>query len=300
MYSYPLAGDIILCGSSWNVHAQRFLRPGSIADFSHAAVMCSINYGVQAMPDSGVDAFSLHEFLDKQVGDSTWKIYRLKELDKCAETQGDGDTTTRFRDAAIYFMGQPYNFCINLPERPRNTESSQRSFCSQLVTRIYEKAGIARPDSRLLTSTVLPADLQTHFAENEDWLEVTAIYSARMEWAIKNQKLGSLIKSDLESIEKFRISLRLALRSQEKFISDEAKLTKFGNALSSLDATVAAHYKNAIGVQLPPQSPINVSHLTQAIEQAAESNWQARRRFKRIQSRLRWREIWHKLTGRRN
>lgn len=298
MYSYPLAGDIILCGKSWNVHAQRILRPGSIADFSHAAVMCSMNYGVQAMPDSGVDAFSLYEFLGKQVGDSTWKIYRLKEIDKCAETQDIVDITTSFRDAAMYFMGQSYNFGINLPELPGSTDSSQRSFCSQLVTRIYERACGFRPDSRLLTSTVLPADLQTNFAENEGWLEVTGIYSKRMDWVRANQKLDSQIQSDLESIEIFRTGLSLVLSTQEKFISDEAKLTKLGAALSSLNATVAALYKDASGVQLPPQPPINVSHLKQAIEQAAESNWQARRRFKRIQLRLRWREIWHKLKGR--
>lgn len=298
MYSYPLAGDIILCGKSWNVHAQRILRLGSIADFSHAAVMCSINYGVQAMPDSGVDAFSLYEFLGKQVGDSTWKIYRHKEIDKYAETQDVVDITTSFRDAAMYFMGQSYNFGINLPELPGSTDSSQRSFCSQLVTRIYERAYGFRPDSRLLTSTVLPADLQTNFAENEDWLEVTGIYSKRMDWVKANQKLDSQIQSDLESIEIFRRGLSLSLSTQEIFISDEAKLTKLGAALSSLDTTVAALYKNATGAQLPPQPPINVSHLRQAIEQAAESNWQARKRFKRIQLRQRWREIWHKLNGR--
>lgn len=294
MYSHPLAGDIILCGNSWNVHAQRILRLGGVADYSHAAIMCSINYGVQAMPGSGVDAFGLHEFLGKQVGGSTWKIYRLNQLDKCAVSHDFADITTRFRDAAMYFMGQSYNFCINLPELPGRTNSSQRSFCSQLVARIYERAFGVRPDSRLLTSTVLPSDLQSHFAENEEWLEVTSIYSKRMDWVIEKQRLDSEIKSDLDSIESFRMGHRQSLSFQKKFVSDEAEIAKVMFALSSLEAEVVA----ATGVQLPPQPPLDISHLAQAIEQGAESNWQARKIFKRYQSRLRLREIRHKLKGR--
>lgn len=297
-YSTPLAGDIILCGASWNVHAQRVLRPGFVADYSHAAIMCSINFGVQAMPDSGVNAFGLHEFLTKQVASAPWKVYRYKEIDTYAATQDDMVVMTRFREAARYFMGQGYNFAINLPEWPGNIDSSQRSFCSQLVARIYKKAWDVRPDSRLMTSTVLPSDLQSHFAEKEDWLEVTSIYTDRMDWINKNQRLALAITSDLTSIETFRMGLEFSLAFQERNVRDERNLAKINSTLSSLDAIVARQYERVTGSRLPPMEPLDMTgHLSQALEQGAQSNWRARNIFKQYQWYIRLRKILLKLKG---
>lgn len=300
-YSTPLAGDIILCGASWNVHAQRILRPGGVADYSHAAVMCSVNFGVQAMPDSGVDAFGLHEFFSEQVAGSPWQIYRHTKLDADAASQGDMKIMSRFREAAKYFMGQRYNFGINLPERPGSTDSSQRSFCSQLVARIYEIAGEVPPHSRLLTSTVLPSDLQSHFADNEDWLEVTSIYSNRIDWVVKNQRLASAIARDSGSIDILRGDLKLLLGSQEQFARDEASLAGVESALSSLEAHVNRQHEDVTGSRLPPMPTLDMTgHLAQALEGGAQSNWRARNIFKRYQWRLRLRKLWLTLKGHRN
>lgn len=300
-YSTPLAGDIILCGASWNVYAQRVLRPGKAADYSHAAVMCGINFGVQAMPDSGVDAFGLHEFFAEQVPSSSYRIYRHKELDTYAATKGTTVIIEKFREAAKYFMGQSYNFGINLPELPGSANSSQRSFCSQLVARILEKAWNIRPDNRLLTSTVLPSDLQSHCAANEDWLEVTSIYKDRMEWVVNNQRLASAIKSDSESIEIFRSDLRLLLESQMRFSRDEAMLATIESTISSLEKVIDRQYKYVTGIKLPPRPPLKMTgHLAQALEQGAQSNWLARNIFKKYQRRLRMRKILLALKSHRN
>ncbi|CAN7257852.1 YiiX/YebB-like N1pC/P60 family cysteine hydrolase [Pseudoduganella sp. LjRoot289] len=300
-YSTPLAGDIILCGASWNVHVQRLLRPGSVADYSHAAVMCSINFGVQAMPDSGVDAFGLHEFFTKQLADSPWKIYRHRDLDTYAANQGAADIMMRFRDAAKYFMGQGYNFGINMPELPGSTDRSYRSFCSQLVARVYEKAEDVRPHSRLLTSTVLPSDLQSHFSGNNDWLEVTSIYSNRMDWVVKKQQLASEIATDSASIEILRDDLKLSLWFQEKCARDEAALPTFGANLASLEAQANRLYKRVTGIQLTPRPPLDMtSHLAQALKQGAQSNWRARNIFEGYQWRLRLRKIWLTFKSHRN
>lgn len=299
-YSTPLAGDIILCGVSWNVHAQRILRPRGVADYSHAAVMCGVNFGVQAMPDTGVEAFSLHGFLSEQLAGAPWKIFRHKDIDNYAADQDYIDIMTSFREAAKYFIGQPYNFWINLPERPGSTDSSQRSFCSQLVARIYEKAWDVRPHARLLTSTVLPSDLQSHFAGNKDWLEVTSIYSNRMDWIIKNQRLASAIASDSRSIEVLRNDLQLLLCFQEKFARDEAGIAMMESALASLEARVNRRYEDVTGTRLPPIQPLDASHLAHALQQGAKSNWQARNIFMRYQRRLRLRKIRLMLKGHRN
>ena len=118
--------------------------------------MCGVNFGVQAIPDSGVDAFGLHEFFNEQVSGAPWQVYRHKNLDTYAANQDDLPIMMRFREAAKYFMGQRYNFGINLPEWPGSTNSSQRSFCSQLVARVHEKAWDIRPDTRLLTPPSFP------------------------------------------------------------------------------------------------------------------------------------------------
>lgn len=292
-YSTPLAGDIILCGASWNVRAQRILRIGRAANYSHAAVMCSTNFGVQAMPDSGVDAFGLHQFFSDQPAGSTWKVYRHRDIDTYAANQGAADIMTRFREAAKYFMGQGYNFGINLPEWPGSTNSSRRSFCSQLVARIYEKAGCARPHDRLLTSTVLPADLQFHFAHNKDWMEVTSIYSERMEWVAKKHRLASEIAIDSASMDILRQDLKLSLWSQERFASEETALATFESALSSLEALVDRQYRHVTGTELRPMRPLNMtSHLAKALERGAQSNWQARDIFRGYQWRRRLRKIW--------
>jgi hypothetical protein len=300
-YFTPLAGDIILCGASWNVHAQRMLRLGRVADYSHAAVMCSINVGVQAMPDNGVDVFGLHQFFSEQPGGCAWKVYRHKDVDTYAANQGDMDITTRFREAAKYFMGQGYNFAINLPELPGSTNSSSRSFCSQLVARIYEKAGCVRPHTRLLTSTVLPSDLQFHFAHSKDWLEVTSIYSGRMDWVVDKDRLTSEIETDSASINILRNDLKLSLLSQERFARDEAALAIFESALSSLEALVDRQYKHVTGARLPPMQPLNMTgHLAKALERGAQSNWQAQNIFRGYQWRLRLRKIWRTVKRDRN
>lgn len=300
-YSTPLAGDIILCGASWNIHAQRVLRPGHAADFSHAAVMCGINFGVQAMPDSGVDAFGLHQFFSEQLAGAPWKIYRHKDLDTLAANDGMMDISQRFLEAAKYFMGQGYNFGINLPEWPGNTNSSQRSFCSQLVARIYERARYVRPHARLLSSTVLPADLQSHFAHDPDWLEVTSIYSKRMDWVGKKNRLASEIALDAGSIETLRSDLSLSLWAQARFASDEAALAKFESGLSSLEALVNRRYKHVTGTRLRPMQPLDMtSHLAKALERGAQSNWKARNIFKSYQWRLRLRKIWLTVNRDRN
>lgn len=297
-YSTPLAGDIILCGASWNVHVQRILRPGGDADYSHAAVMCSINFGVQATPDSGVDTFGLHEFLAKQLADSPWKIYRHRDLDTYAANQGDEDIMMRFRDAGKYFMGQGYNFGINMPELPGGSDRSSRSFCSQLVARVYEKAEDARPHTRLLTSTVLPSDLQSHFADNNDWVEVTSIYLNRMDWVVKNQQLTSQIASDSACIEILRDDLKQSLWFQEKCARDERALAKMGADVASLEALANRQYKRVTGIQLTPRAPLDMTgHLTEAIKRGAQSNWRARKIFVGYQWRRHLRNVWLMIKG---
>lgn len=300
-YSTPLAGDIILCGTSWNVHAQRVLRFGRVADYSHAAVMCSINFGVQAMPDSGVDTFGLHQFFSDQLASSSWKVYRHKDVDAYAANQGDMDITTRFRAAAKYFMGQGYNFAINIPEWPGSNNNSRRSFCSQLVARIYEKAGCVRPHTRLLTSTVLPSDLQSHLARSKEWLEVTSIYSRRMDWVVDKDRLASEFATDSASIEILHNDLKLSLWSQERFARDEAALAAFESALSSLEALIDRQYKHVSRTPLPPMQPLNMtSHLALALERGAQSNWKAQNIFRGYQWRLRLRRIWRTVKHNRN
>ena len=300
-YSTPLAGDIILCGASWNVHAQRVLRPGNAAEYSHAAVMCSINFGVQAMPDSGVDAFGLHEFLSGQVAGSPWKVFRHKDLDVSAARGDDMGITMRFRNAAKYFMGQRYNYGINLPELPGSTDSSQRSFCSQLVARIYEKTGDVMPHARLLTSTVLPADLQSQLTGNDDWLDVTSIYARRLDWVLEKQRLSDEIARETASIHILRQDLELSLWSQKKFAVDEAELNKIENGLSSLEAKIGRQYKAVTGNALPSMPPLDMtSHLRQALKSGSQSNWQTLKIFRGHQWRLRLRKIGLLLKGARD
>ncbi|QLH51696.1 MAG: hypothetical protein HWD57_19265 [Candidatus Accumulibacter cognatus] len=65
------------------------------------------------------------------------------------------------------FVGQKYNYAIGIKDEGPDLTS----FCSELVTKAYEKFGIAI--SQRSPTSVLPSDLETVFRTNE-WMDITS------------------------------------------------------------------------------------------------------------------------------
>jgi hypothetical protein len=106
---------------------------------------------------------------------------------------------TAFSESAAWHYAQPYNYKLNLSFWNRETYS--RSFCSQLVASIYERAKF--PLFSVSARAVLPIHLANEFLSSE-WLDVSADYK-------KFEEMSDIYLGDNEWLKAFRQGAELTL-----------------------------------------------------------------------------------------
>jgi len=91
--------------------------------------------------------------------------------------------------AAIYYFEQGYNYKYFMKE------NNHSSFCSELASKIYRKAGINIFDNKEPNKTI-PADFDKACDENNEWEEVTEEFKTaitEMNESISDYRLGFTI-----------------------------------------------------------------------------------------------------------
>ncbi|WOJ93689.1 YiiX/YebB-like N1pC/P60 family cysteine hydrolase [Congregibacter variabilis] len=160
---------------------------------SHVLVSLAEGSFVHATMDGGVEIVFFDEVLPKI--EPSWRAVRLKVLSESEQEE--------VMKAAIYYFHQAYN------SKYFHIETEHSSFCSELVAKIYRKAGVKILGGKAPSKTI-PADFDRACDCQEDWEEVTEELEAvfdKMQESIDEYKLGFSIM--LSAIEKRRLSLKL-------------------------------------------------------------------------------------------
>lgn len=161
-----LTGDVLLVTgngkiSSGLVAAQKVIYSNSIS--SHVALGLGDGTFVHATGDNGVHiTFILDELKDCKTG---WKAIRLKGI---SEEQQD-----ELSKAGLYFLRQDYNKIF------MGSGNEHSSFCSELIAKVYERAGISILGNKK-PSKVTPAHFDQEADLLQDWEDVTEEYLERL------------------------------------------------------------------------------------------------------------------------
>ncbi|MFH4494191.1 YiiX/YebB-like N1pC/P60 family cysteine hydrolase [Vibrio alginolyticus] len=131
---------------------------------SHVEICVGEGIFIHSTNDGGVHLTFLLDEL-KEIKDD-WKVIRLKGI---SSKEKDA-----LQIASLYYLGQSYNKKYMLPEN----ESS--SFCSELIGKIYRKAGITILGGRK-PSTVAPAHFDKEIDLGDSWDDVTHEYHPLIE-----------------------------------------------------------------------------------------------------------------------
>ena len=156
------------------------------AQSSHILINIAEGTFVHATTDGGIDIVFFEEILPEI--HASWRAVRLKGL-----TQNHRDEIIK---AAIYYYQQGYNYKYFMKE------NNHTSFCSELVSKIYIKAGIEIFDNKKPNKTI-PADFDKACDTDTKWEEVT-------------DEFKTAIAKMNESISDYRISFTILLMSIKK------------------------------------------------------------------------------------
>lgn len=166
------AGDVVLLNGSAKASAanrfyQRLVRPGATV-YSHVALNYSPSTLIHAVP-GGVDVICYSDVFRSDLYDDDWRVMRHVQVEqRIAQDPAFEDV---IRKHAAYFFQQQYNYLINIKPK-RRSKIDSRSFCSELVSKVYEKLGYKLGD---VPQKVMPADVATVIAGPE-WKDVSAEY----------------------------------------------------------------------------------------------------------------------------
>lgn len=168
----PCAGDVVLLNggaklSALNRAYQRTVRPGATV-YSHVALNYSVWTLIHAVP-VGVDVICHSDVFGSGAYEDDWRVMRHPEVAR--RIAEDPNYEEVIRQHAAYFFQQRYNFLVNVKVGRRPAVDS-RSFCSELVAKVYDRLGFplgVRPE------TILPADVATLCTEG-NWNDVSQAY----------------------------------------------------------------------------------------------------------------------------
>ncbi|WP_432695589.1 hypothetical protein ACQUQP_13680 [Marinobacterium sp. YM272] len=161
-----LPGDILLLTgegklSSSLVAMQKVIY--SKARSSHVEFCLGDGIFIHSTGDKGVHLTLL---LDEDVAcEGRWRVIRHKTITEA------GLNTEKLQKAAMFFYAQGYNKVF------MGSGNEKSSFCSELVAKAYERAGI-KIISGKAPSKVTPAHFDLEADNLEDWLDVTEEYKA--------------------------------------------------------------------------------------------------------------------------
>lgn len=146
------------------------------AKSSHVLINLAEGTFVHATTDGGIDIVFFEEVLPDI--EPSWRAIRLNGL-----TQGQREEIMK---AAIFYFEQGYNYKYFAKEKDHS------SFCSELVAKIYRKAGVNIFDGKAPNKTI-PADFDRACDSGDEWEEVTEEFKAafdEMNKSISDYRLG--------------------------------------------------------------------------------------------------------------
>lgn len=173
-------GDIILISNKACLSkVQRCLQTlGSlkISKYSHAILALSQGIYIEAMKDNNkndkydIDIFCINELKKRFESDyyNNWKVIRYKKIDSTIQN--------KIFENANYFYGQKYN-SNPISKVFKHKYKIDSSYCSELVQRIYEKAGIILD---YCERDFWPVHLERLTKRHkDDWEDVTSLYDKK-------------------------------------------------------------------------------------------------------------------------
>lgn len=173
-------GDIILISNKACLSKiQRCLQTlGSlkISKYSHAILALSQGIYIEAMKDNNkndkydIDIFCINELKKRFESDyyDNWKVIRYKKIDSTIQN--------KIFENANYFYGQKYN-SNPIGKVFKHKYKINSSYCSELVQRIYEKAGIILD---YCERDFWPVHLERLTKRHkDDWEDVTSLYDKK-------------------------------------------------------------------------------------------------------------------------
>ncbi len=186
-----------MCGdakhSEYLATAQKLLYKR--AKSSHVLFSFGDGAFVHSTTNGGVD-FAFYENVLKDCKDG-WRVIRLKGL--------TAEQRAAMMKESIYLIDQAYNYRFFL----KSNESS--SFCSELVAKIFESAGVNLFGKE--TGTVTPADFDRAADGDESWEDVTTGYREEFEEIAKDPFIHRFGYSTLVASVRKR---QLMMRSTDK------------------------------------------------------------------------------------
>ena len=152
------AGDVLLVHGKntlskpiANIQRVKYWRVKS----SHVLIVVAEGIFLHA---TGTDGVSLRFYKDELNEIKTnWRMIRLKEIDK--------SKVDMLMQSILYFNGQDYNIKFTL-------ENEDKSFCSELVAKIYQHANISILDDKP-PHKVIPADFDKEADKQDKWKDIT-------------------------------------------------------------------------------------------------------------------------------
>ena len=162
------------------------------AKSSHVLVNLAEGSFVHATRDGGIDIVFFEEVLPEI--EPSWRAIRLNGLNQAQREE--------IKKAAIFYFEQGYNY------KYFSKENEHSSFCSELVAKIYRKAGISIFEGKDPSKTI-PADFDRAFDSNDEWEEVTEEFKAafdEMKKSISDYRMGFSIM--VSGIKKRQFMLR--------------------------------------------------------------------------------------------
>ncbi|TDR55831.1 permuted papain-like amidase YaeF/Yiix C92 family enzyme [Halomonas ventosae] len=183
-----LPGDVLLVTgegklSSSLVAAQKLIYPN--ASSSHVELSLGNGVFIHSTGDKGVHLTLL---LDEDIScNHRWRAIRHKSITGvCLDTEN-------LQKAAMFFYAQDYNKVF------MGLGSDSSSFCSELVAKSYERAGIEIIEGKL-PSKVTPAHFDKEADNLEDWIDVTKEYQTILAGMKENYFSYRLIANTLSDV----------------------------------------------------------------------------------------------------
>lgn len=162
------------------------------AKSSHVLINLAEGSFVHATTDGGIGIVFFEDVLTEI--DPSWRAIRLNGL-----TQSQREEIMK---AAIFYLEQGYNY------KYFAKENDHSSFCSELVVKIYRKAGVQLFDGKSPNKTI-PADFDRACDSDDEWKEVTEEFKAsfdEMNNSISDYRMGFSIM--VAGIKKRQLMLR--------------------------------------------------------------------------------------------
>lgn len=275
----PLHGDLILCrsdaGAKANLTGQRLARPTGSPRFSHAAIVAGPNYVIHSMPEGGVHFAGIHEFLLESEYSGNWQVFRNRALAANA-THAYWSAVKSISEACDYFVAQDYSYAILVPNHLLTRKDQNRSFCSQLVYRIYDRIQEPLGVTTRESSAVLPIDLQEAVERSGLWDEVTTIYDMFLKPSKRDADLRKAwIASDKQSYSIREKQIQLDVTMANKLVEIAAGVRAIEKAFDRVETSInsAAQRVGVPKIQSPP--PRSLDSIDAALRATADVNWRA-------------------------